>query len=106
MSWKEITEINDQKHPGWRKKHPVWFSNALAGEAGEVCEAIKHMYGGGTNKKTVVPKDVAFEAFDLYVYMVMLLESLGISCADFDKISKEKLETLKVRMGYKDGSDT
>ena len=56
--WYQILAFNDKYFPKWRETDPVYYSNALAGETGEVCNAIKHMIGGGTNR---IPPDLARE---------------------------------------------
>jgi len=99
--WKEIIEFNDKYFPNWREnKELIFFSNALAGEVGEVCGLVKRLYGGGTNKSKPRPSkgNVAMECVDVFVYMVLLLESLGIDREMFQKYWDIKHDILKRRM--------
>lgn len=48
-AWKNIINFNNMFFPGWRNKKEIYYSHALAGEVGEVCNAVKHRCGGGTN---------------------------------------------------------
>ena len=102
--WNRIIEFNDRWFPKWRATEPIYYSNALAGEVGEVCDAIKHMVGGGTRKvdeKTAV-LDAAKEAVDVTIYLTLLLERLGChGINQFERIfeikMKENEERMKVR---------
>lgn len=96
--WSEIIEFNDQYFPNWRKTHPVFYSNALAGETGEVCNLTKKLAGGGTKKNKVNPSDVSEECVDVYIYLVLLLESSGFSKEQFEQAFKAKMEINKARM--------
>lgn len=96
--WSSIIEFNDLFFPEWRKREPMYISNALAGETGEICNAVKHLAGLGTKKVQVDINDVGIEAFDIVVYLVMLLERLGIDEEMFLKLSQRKLNVLYNRM--------
>ena len=97
--WKEIVKFNDIYYPYWRfRKGPMFFAVALAGETGELCNRLKKLYGGGTNIEIVTIEEIGEEAFDILVYLVLLLESIGISVNDFEKIANWKLKVLYDRM--------
>ncbi len=98
--WGEITKFNDQYFPGWRmNKEPIFFSNALAGEVGEVCGLIKRFYGGGTNNRTMpLPSEIVEEAVDVFIYLVLFAECMACDEEMFDKIFMKKIEKLKKRM--------
>lgn len=99
--WDEIIKFNDQYFPGWRmNREPIFFSNALAGEVGEVCGIIKRFYGGGTNNRTMPrPTAIIEEAVDVFIYLVLFAECMTCDEEMFDKIFMEKMEVLKKRMG-------
>lgn len=96
--WSSILEFNDLFFPKWRNRDLVYISNALAGETGEICNAIKHLVGLGTKKVQVDINDVGIEAFDVIVYLVLLLERLGINEKQFLTLSQRKLNVLYNRM--------
>lgn len=99
--WNRIIEFNDRWFPKWRTIEPIYYSNALAGEVGEVCDAIKHMIGGGTRKideKTAI-LDAAKEAVDVTIYLILLLERLGFHGIDnFEQVFEIKMEENEERM--------
>lgn len=96
--WRSIIEFNNLFFPAWRKRDPIYLSNALAGETGEICNAIKHLMGFGTKKVQVEIENVGIEAFDLLVYLVLLLERLGITEEQFLVLAQRKLNVLYNRM--------
>jgi hypothetical protein len=44
-AWDEVIQFNERYFPGWRRTSEVFYSNALAGEVGEVCNMTKHRAG-------------------------------------------------------------
>ena len=86
--WQEIQMFNDTHFPDWRKWDWRLTSNALAGEVGEVCDATKHAYGGGTNSTSgkINRRDIAKEVFDVFVYSVLLIGGMGYSHDEFLEI--------------------
>jgi len=97
-TWEQTVKFNDKHFPNWRNIEPVYFSNALAGEVGEICNKIKHFIGGGTHKVEVTKEDVGKEDSDTLIYLVLLLESLGITEKQFLEMFKEKMEENEFRM--------
>ena len=98
--WDKILKFNNKYFMGWRLTEPIFYSNAIAGETGELCGLIKKIYGGGTNNRTmkVTKKDLAFEIVDIWIYSILLLELMGISKKDFMKFFDEKIKMLYERM--------
>ncbi len=98
--WNKVIEFNDIYFPGWRKnKEPIFFSNALAGEVGEVCGLVKRFYGGGTNNRTIpLPSEMLEEAVDVFIYLVLFCESLTCNELDFDRVFTRKIKKLEQRM--------
>jgi NTP pyrophosphatase (non-canonical NTP hydrolase) len=99
--WSRILKFNDKWFPNWRTTEPIYYSNALAGETGEVCDAIKHMIGGGTRKvdeKTAM-FDAAKEAVDVTIYLVLLLERIGChGFEEFERVFDIKMKENESRM--------
>ena len=102
--WKRIIEFNDKYFPGWRKnKELIFFSNAIAGEVGELCGLVKRLYGGGTNKHPPISQsDLVFEVVDIMIYCILFLESLGISEDSFQLYFDLKMNQLYERMNRRD----
>lgn len=98
LNWRRIIEFNDKYFPYWRKTEPIFYTNALAGEVGELCNLVKKLYGGGTNRRKVTSDDLAEEAVDVLIYLVLFLESIDIHEADFEHYFSSKMQTLVNRM--------
>jgi len=96
--WRQIIGCNNRFFARWKERSPLWWSNALAGEAGEVCNAVKHLLRGGSRQRKVTPADVAEECVDTLIYMVLLCESLGITERDFSVIASIKLNRIGRRI--------
>lgn len=97
--WNEIVRFNNEYFPGWKyRKGPLFFSVALSGETGELCNLMKKLYGGGTNIVPVAGEDIVEECVDILVYIVLLLESMGFSYRDYEDMIYRKLAKLYERM--------
>jgi len=100
--WDDIIEFNDEYFPQWRKNRDIiFFSNALAGEVGEICNLVKKLYGGGTNNdlQFAVHEDkIKKETVDVYIYLVLLLEALNTDEKNFKKLFDDKMTINKNRM--------
>lgn len=99
-TWDELIEFNDTFFHGWRNDHPVFLSNALAGEVGEVCNLTKKQAGGGTsNTKGIDLEDlVQKELIDVFIYLVLNAERHGMNEEEFMMKVREKNEENKRRM--------
>ena len=95
--WGSITEFNDNYFTDWKTRHPVFYTNAIAGEVGEMCGITKKMAGGGTHFNKTEPKLIE-ESVDSLIYLVLLLESQGYSPDDFRRAFWDKLAILHERM--------
>jgi len=97
--WDEIVKFNDIYFPGWRfRKGAMFFAMALAGEVGELCNSLKKLLGGGTNIVDVTIEDLGEECFDILVYLILFLETIGVDLDHFEEISDRKLRILYKRM--------
>jgi NTP pyrophosphatase (non-canonical NTP hydrolase) len=96
--WKKVVEFNDKYFPDWRKRQVVEMSNALAGEVGEVCNSVKHLIGGGTNKTPINKAKILEEMADVEFYKIMLIEVLGFSEENFANMIEDKLKENVRRM--------
>ena len=68
-AWDEVIQFNERYFIGWRGVDEVFYANALAGEVGEVCNAVKHRAGGGTNKSNPSDLTLMDELADVFIYM-------------------------------------
>jgi len=96
--WKKLLEFNDKYFPKWREVDLIYYSNALAGEVGEICNLVKKSIGGGTNKRAVDGDEIALEGVDVFIYLTLLLERLGISRERFKEIFDFKMRINIRRM--------
>lgn len=76
-AWDEIIEFNEIYFRGWRGVDEVFYANALAGEVEEVCNAVKHRAGGGTNKSNPSAYALMDELADVFIYLEILVERMG-----------------------------
>lgn len=94
--WQNIQVFNDNYFPGWMNTPHVNLSNALASEVGEICGVTKAWAGGGTKEKNIDFTDLAKELADLYIYLSVFVQSLGITEREFYEVVKAKvLENTK-----------
>lgn len=96
--WNRIVDFNEKYFPGWRQAEYVFYSNAIAGEAGELCNSVKHLAGGGTHKLNVTTFDLMDELADLFVYIVLMSETVGFPRLYFYETVKRKMEKNEIRM--------
>jgi NTP pyrophosphatase (non-canonical NTP hydrolase) len=96
--WKEIIYFNEKYFPDWRNSQEIYYSNAIAGEAGEVCNTVKHRTGGGTNKSYPDNYDLLIELADLFIYIELLVEKLHVDNTLFAGIIRDKIEVNIKRM--------
>jgi len=101
--WNKVIKFNDKYFPGWREIPLVYYSNALAGETGELCNLVKHALGGGTNKRKVSPREFALEASDILIYLILFLERAGITKEKFEELFNFKMKVNRERMSGKGG---
>ena len=99
--WAQIVAFNDEIFPGWRDTALIYWTNALAGEVGELCGDAKRMVGGGTNRAKPVPTKakLAEELADVLIYAVLLAESEGMDEAAFAQAVADKVAECRRRMG-------
>lgn len=79
--YNKIINHTENIYPDWRNINPIFMSNALAGEVGEICNLTKKLSGGGTNKlnKAEIIPLIKYEIADVFTYLIMLSETLGFS---------------------------
>jgi len=90
--------FNDRYFPGWREEELVYYSNALAGETGEFCNAVKKLAGGGTRGNRVSPEDAAGELIDVWIYLGLAWMHMGRTPEQFDEAFRAKMEEITGRM--------
>ena len=100
--WEAIMRFNDAHFPNWRDTHPVFYSNAIAGEVGEICGITKRVAGGGTNRKAYAGENpylkLREEVVDVFIYCILLLQSQHTDLDEFFIAASKKLEELEGRM--------
>lgn len=96
--WRDVCDFNDRYFPNWRTSDFRLVSNALAGEVGEVCDATKHQYGGGTHRRVVTHRHVIEELADVFVYLVLLSEGEGWDVHAFASAVEDKMAENRRRV--------
>lgn len=108
LSFKEVSKINLARALLWHKGGlEEWsvadWSNAMAGEAGEVCNAVKKyrrietdtQQANGPKTPEEAVADIAKEIGDTYLYLDLLAQRLGINIEDairatFNRVSERE----------------
>ncbi len=101
MYWKWIMSFQDKFYPDWMDKPRLLFSNALAGEVGEVCGVVTHLDGGGTNNKKYTEAKMLEECVDTYIQLVLLIARSGFSPDDFTQMFNNVQQELEERLAIK-----
>jgi len=97
--WIQITDFQDEFYPDWKTVKPrLLFSNALAGEVGELCGVITHLDGGGTNNDKYTEEMILEEAVDTYIQLILLLARSGFDQIDFERAYIVKFSKLRARL--------
>ncbi len=96
--WDNILKFNEDYFPGWRNTEEVYYSNALAGEVGEVCNSTKHRTNGGTKTKTISDYELMEELADCFIYMELIIEKHGHDITTFAGVIQDKINKNKERM--------
>lgn len=97
-SFRMIEKFNDKFFPGWKESHPMYLTNALAGEVGELCNLVKHGYGGGTKNVEVDPDKFLEECADVYIYLTLFIRIHGWTWEDFKSALAKKMDKNIRRM--------
>jgi NTP pyrophosphatase (non-canonical NTP hydrolase) len=90
-----INEFNNKYFPDWRNQHDLIYTNAIAGETGELCNSMKKYYGGGVNNKDLSKdKDkILIECADIFIYISLLLMKNGLYNRDFKEMIYDKIQS-------------
>ena len=96
--WDKILAFNNKYFPNWKSTEEVFYSNALAGEVGEVCNTIKHRAGGGTNVSSPSEYELLEELADVFIYMELLIELRGHDITTFAGVIEDKIEKNRQRI--------
>jgi len=97
-SWDNIIKFNEKYFPGWRGIDEIYYSNALAGEVGEICNAVKHRAGGGTKEKKVSTTELMDEIADTFIYLELLIEKQYLDVTSLSDAINSKIKTNIERM--------
>lgn len=108
MNFKDVSEVNKDRALEWHKGGlEEWgvadWSNAMAGEAGEVCNAVKKLrrietgtqQANGPRTREEAVAEIAKEIGDTYLYLDLLAQRLGINIEDairdtFNRVSERE----------------
>jgi hypothetical protein len=93
-----IESFQNDFYPDWKEKPRLLFSNALAGEVGEVCGVVTHLDGGGTNNRKYTEQEVLHQCVDSYVQLVLLVLRSGFTEKDFDREFQNVKKELEQRL--------
>jgi len=98
--WQQIVKFNDKYFPDWRERELILYSNALAGEVGELCNNVTKMYGGGTKKLSneLLTFNSRIEAVDVFIQLVLFLGAQGLDWEHFESYFDMKMAKLRERM--------
>ena len=113
LTFDEFSAVSRERSKVWHKGthwSVVDWSNALAGEAGEVCNAVKKLrrledgmvQSKGPKTREQAVQDIADEIGDVYAYLDLLAEHLGLRMADcvrhkFNEVSERENFPQRVR---------
>lgn len=89
--WNKEMNFEQDVFPNWRQVAETYFTNAIAGEAGELCNASKKRKGGGTNNYEISKEEMLEEAVDVFIYLIIYSEYLGFSYDDFAQALEDKI---------------
>jgi NTP pyrophosphatase (non-canonical NTP hydrolase) len=103
--WDEVLTFNCIHFPFFRDVDEIYYSNAIAGEVGELCNMIKHRAGGGTNKKKPSNHDVMLEIADIFIYIELLIEKYGLDVETLANYVKLKTKINYERMEFNGASE-
>ena len=97
---RQANKRRQQEWPGNEKADTSFRALELAGEAGEVAEAVKKLLRAerGIKGSTATRDDVAAEMGDLLVSLDLLADSLGI---DLGKAVREKFNATSQKYGMR-----
>lgn len=99
---KELRAANQARQRQWDPEElldKLYFSNALAGEAGEVCNVVKKMIREEhklTGSRAVV-SDLAFELADVIIYADLLAAKCGI---DLEEAVASKFNRVSISYDF------
>ncbi len=100
-TYHRIIDFSNKYFPNWRETNPVFYSNAMAGECGEICSITKRLAGGGTNNKEDSLTNLHEELADLFIYMMLLGEVSKLGLKEFFTMVNMKIQKNIERMDSK-----
>jgi NTP pyrophosphatase (non-canonical NTP hydrolase) len=103
--WKGIRQFNDIYFPDWKEREDIFYTNALAGEVGELCNLVKRLSSGGTRDYKITFEDIESEIADIYIYLVLFCQKCGLTEEDFQRIVSMKLGINIERMEGKSNAE-
>ena len=98
--FERIQKSNDIHIEKWMETNLMFYTNALAGEVGELCNTTKHSYGGGTNPSKIglspeyYQKEMLAELADVMNYIAIITMRMGLTLDDLLKAQNKKLDEV------------
>lgn len=102
-AWRDIIAFDDKRFKGWRDLVEVYWGNALAGEVGELCNLLKKRAHGGTKGDAPTKANVVEELADVFIYLVLTTERLGIAYPEFRDAVSAKMDRNEERVVARGG---
>ena len=102
-----IRTFNDKYMKEWENRHIICYTNAIAGEAGELCNSAKHFSGGGTNSNRIglseqhYKNEIMEEMADIIIYCCILTMRLNLNHIDLLNAIHKKLKEVRHRKELK-----
>ena len=98
-----IRIFNEEYMKKWKSRHIICYTNAIAGEAGELCNTAKHFSGGGTNSSKIglnkqqYKDEIMAEIADIIIYCCILTMTLNLNHNDLVNSIHKKLKEVRLR---------
>lgn len=101
-----IEKFNNKYFPNWFNINPIYYTNALAGEVGELCNLTKKLIGGGTKGNKINNSELIEEMADILIYLILTMGNLGFTPMDLinetynkNKINIKRMEKRNIKKG-------
>jgi len=98
----EVDEFQDAFFPNYKDAELVYYTNALAGEVGELCNLAKKRAGGGCSNPTIeIREELLDELSDIMIYSLLLYRYFDISPLEATNRIRVKMESNALRLKEK-----
>lgn len=95
--------FEDKFFPGWRNWPLIYWTNALAAEAGKLAAIMRATeFGGGTRDRDPSPDEILDQAVDARIVLENLRLAFGWTQGEFDAAVQKKCEINAARMAERE----